>query len=148
MIMSIAMYLLSGVILNSWQYRSEHFSQDEDRGICTGGCGTNEKLLPIMETTFNLRECAKQMILLEDHLNIPEKDCFDCQRKHCMNIEGLADEGEGLNGTKEDKLECSRVAKFIRECSKKLASGYDKPTLAQEIRQVRKPLMYKYFDKL
>jgi tRNA nucleotidyltransferase/poly(A) polymerase len=49
-------------------------------------------LLPIMEPIYNLREIAKQMILLEDHLFQPRKQCPDCIDKHLMCIEALGEE--------------------------------------------------------
>lgn len=144
----IVLYVVGASLFTSWKCdNKEKFDNNETiQPVCTQGCNSSNNKL--MQTSFNLRECTKQMILLEDHLNVPDKDCYDCQRKHFLNIEALAEEGEGLNGTDEDKKECEQLAVFIRECSKKLASGYDKPTLAQEIRKIRKPLMYKYFDKI
>lgn len=119
---------------------------------CAGSeCGLKEDqgpgLLPVMESEFNLRECAKQMILLEDHLNNPRKFCTDCCKKHFLTLEGLAEEGASINGEKDCKAECNRLAEHIRMCEKRFLSGEDPSDIAQDLRKLRKPLMYKYFDK-
>lgn len=57
-------------------------------------------LLPVMEPEFNLREIAKQMILLESHLAVPRQRCADCIRKHYATIEALAEEGSTLDAAR------------------------------------------------
>lgn len=115
-------------------------------GIFTGGSCGNDNLLPILESAFNLRECAKQMILLEDHLVNPEKRCNDCIKKHLLVIEGLAEEGASINGNDDIHQECNQLAGFIRQCGKKFAAGVSPDEVAKDIRPKRKVLMQKYFD--
>lgn len=45
---------------------------------------------------FSARECAKQLILLEDHMSCPGKECPDCISKHRLAAEAFADEALGL----------------------------------------------------
>src|SRR5690606_32813217 len=51
----------------------------------------------LLDPTFNLRECAKQLLLVEDHLFHPYKRCPDCIRKHLMTVEAFAEEARTLN---------------------------------------------------
>ena len=117
-------------------------------------CGANHAiLLPILETRFNLRECSKQMILLEDHLNNPQKRCRDCCKKHMLMIEALSEEGAGLNGTLDEKHDCQTIAKNIRDIADQYQkgdaaaeNGEDDPLeVAESVRKLRKSIMNKYF---
>lgn len=115
-------------------------------GTCNANtCSENNKLL---DPKYNLRECAKQMILLEDHLNNPDKRCEQCIMKHMLNIEGLAEEGISLAKTENPVCseDCNSVAEQIRKCEQKFAEGNDPHSVAEEIREIRKPLMVKYFQ--
>lgn len=110
---------------------------------CTAG-GLSEdgvKLLPVMDPLFNMREICKQSILIEDHLNNPEKRCVDCITKHSLSIEALAEEAVGLDNNGKYKF-MSDLAKKCRhlqkECNKKES---DKNKLAQKYRNIRKSLM-------
>lgn len=47
---------------------------------------------------FSARECAKQLILLEDHLACPGKGCPDCISKHKLAAEAFAEEALQLGG--------------------------------------------------
>lgn len=53
----------------------------------------------IFDPFHNLREIAKHMILLEDHLCNPERECRDCIGKHILTIEAFAEEGATLDKT-------------------------------------------------
>ena len=74
-------------------FHSCSFDPDGVRNVC----GAGKKLFPIMDARFNLRECAKNMILLEDHLFHSGKQCEDCIKKHCLTIEALLEEGVTLD---------------------------------------------------
>lgn len=51
----------------------------------------------ILDPRHNLKEAAKQLLLLEDHLFNDEQWCPDCAHKHCLMIEALGDEGVSLD---------------------------------------------------
>jgi len=140
----IIAYLVYSAILNTWKCSSAENFEEEEK-VCTGGCSSNKKLLPIMEPEFNLYECAKQLILLEDHCNNPGKRCEDCIKKHFMTIEALAEEGASLDKKGTCRGECNDLANKIRYVKKEMLSGKDLSEIAQELRQIRKPLMVKYF---
>jgi len=132
--------------------------EQQEQSVCSSQCGSvgsdGTNLLPITDPEFNLRECAKQMILLEDHLFNPQKRCSDCIKKHCMSIEALAEEGASLTkGQQTDPStesttcyqECNDLARVMRRLEKDYIDGRDPADIARELRQVRKPLMGKYF---
>jgi hypothetical protein len=100
-----------------------------------------------MDPGFNLRECAKQIILLEAHLNNPRLRCSDCQKKHALTIEALAEEAKGLDkdGLYGDLT--TDLADSIRTYEKKYLQGYPQDKLAQMLRKIRKQLMNRCFDK-
>lgn len=99
-------------------------------------------LLPVLDVRFNVREIAKQMVLLEDHLCQPRRRCNDCIRKHFAFIEALAEEGMSLDPTGPyfrmlaDLQELCRVlyAELKREMR-----AYCETAVA--IRKIRKPLL-------
>lgn len=118
----------------------------------TSACGKSKNLYKIMDPKFNLREAAKNCILLEDHLSHTGKSCLDCIKKHCLMIEGFLEEGITLDKKKEHRQEFDNAIRDFRVIFKKLADKLKDDTLseedcldlAQEIRTLRKPLHQKY----
>ena len=114
-------------------------------------CGGN-KLYPIMDPRFNLREAAKNMILLEDHLFHLGKRCQDCILKHCLTIEGFLEEGVTLDvkGKYTDILLKSNddFRQIFTDLAKKIKKGSlsndDCVNFAQQIRQIRKPICQQF----
>lgn len=113
-------------------------------------------LLPVMEPAFNLREIAKQMLLLEAHLAVPRQRCADCIRKHYATIEALAEEGASLDAGRGGLHEeiFARAAEFARHWQARLygegigdparSSALDPATMraaAAALRKVRKPIL-------
>ena len=78
-------------------YENQTHSCSYDSDGVKNVCGADKKLFPIMDARFNLRESAKNMILLEDHLFHSGKQCEDCIKKHCLTIEALLEEGVTLD---------------------------------------------------
>ena len=115
-------------------------------------CGSGKKLFPIMDPRFNLRETAKNMVLLEDHLFHSGKGCNDCIKKHAIICEALLEEATTLdkNGEYKEIITSSTdgFRKIFIDLSEKINSetlGEDEcRQIAQEIRKVRKPLCQKY----
>lgn len=122
-------------------------SEDGVTNICGGG-----NLFPIMDPRFNLREAAKNMILLEDHLFHQGKRCQDCILKHCLTIEGFLEEGVTLDKTREYSGILNDSLSRFREVFRDLANKIKKRTLededccefAQRIRVIRKPLCQQF----
>lgn len=112
-------------------------------------CGDlSSQLFRIMDPRFNLRESAKNMILLEDHLFQMGKRCQDCILKHCLTVEGFLEEGITLDVTGEYTEQLQKSFDDFREIFKEIAhkkitnslTNEDCINIAQKIRQVRKPL--------
>lgn len=100
------------------------------------------ELMPVMDVRHNVREIAKQLILLEDHLTQPRKRCNDCIRKHFAFAEALAEEGCGLDPDGEYCGMLSRLQEFMRQRYAELMLGLRTHNeIAGILRSVRKPLL-------
>ena len=106
-------------------------------------------IYPVMNPLFNLREIAKQLILLEDHISHREKRCPDCILKHSYTVEALIDECICLDKkmnycsiTADLNNRYHEIAKILEEAivKKNLSNDVLCP-LAQKIRYLRKPLV-------
>lgn len=53
---------------------------------------------PVSDPKYNMKEIAKQSLMLEDHLVEKNKRCKDCQAKHFLMIIGLSEEALSLAG--------------------------------------------------
>ena len=104
-------------------------------------------LLPIFDPAFNFRETSKQLLLLEDHLFNQRKFCKDCCRKHLLTAEGLAEEASSLDKEQKYKDICNDLPEKIREIITMLSNGVDRLTIAQKVRDIRKPLHIYFYDK-
>ena len=102
------------------------------------------KLLPILDPSFNLREIVKQIILVEDHLRNKQKQCHDCIVKHFLFIESLAEETIGLYDT-NDKIpeDILNLPENIREIQKLWYKSPHENSIiaAQQLRVIRKQYM-------
>lgn len=114
-----------------------------------GTCG-EQYLHPILDPKFNMREVAKQCLLLEDHLNNKKKRCIDCIKKHFLMIDGLLEESVSLekdNATRDyyRKLYLEWV-KIEKDYVNKTKEPYNMDEISKTIRAFRKPLCLTYFD--
>lgn len=120
---------------------------ESGKSVCGGG-----NLFPVLDPRFNLREVAKHLILLEDHLFHQGKRCKDCILKHLLTIEAFLEEAITLDKKQEyvklTNKSLDEFRKIFKEISKKIES--DKLTdedccnLAQELRKIRKPIHQKF----
>ena len=114
-------------------------------------CGLGAKdLHPILDPEFNMREAAKQCLLLEDHINNKQKRCIDCIKKHFLMIDGLLEEAVSLekDNIKRDHYR-DLYAKWINIQKKYVANSkelYNMDEISKLIRVFRKPLMNDHFD--
>ena len=112
--------------------------------------------LSLLDPRFNMREAAKQMILLEDHLFHENKHCLDCISKHTLFTEALLEEAltmdtEGLYAAEATPLLLKfkgLMPIFIKKMKDKTATEADFIETGNQLRQIRKPLAkkYSYFD--
>lgn len=105
-----------------------------------------DRLLPVLDCRFNLREICKQSILLEDHLSHDQKRCTDCCIKHFLALEGLCEEAVTLD--RENQYhEVKDLAKKIRHLQKLWYENPEKNShmCSQELRQLRKRFQINVF---
>jgi len=105
-------------------------------------CGeSNGERLSLMQPQFNLREVAKQMLLLEDHLQHPYKHCPDCIRKHLMTIEAFSEEAVALDTVGVYRKLGGGIAELARLWLENFEDGESLSAIAQEVRTFRKELV-------
>jgi hypothetical protein len=95
-------------------------------------------LLPLQEPAFNLREVAKHLILLEDHLLHVDRRCPDCIWKHILTAEAFADEADTLDG---DNPAPPTLSADIRALGAALRAGTDMAVVGQRARAIRKAIV-------
>jgi hypothetical protein len=111
--------------------------------------------LSLIDPRFNMREAAKQMILLEDHLFHNNKHCLDCISKHTLFIEGLLEEGISMDSENKYRKELVETLTKIKELmphlieKMKLKKAVEKDYVdaGNRLRQIRKPIAkcYSFF---
>jgi hypothetical protein len=108
----------------------------------------DKKLLPVLESNFNLREICKQSILLEDHLSQKDKRCLDCIVKHFLALEGLSEEAITLDKNGLYKKELENLPNEIREIQKFWFSNPEMNShqTAQKLREIRKRFQTNVFN--
>jgi hypothetical protein len=117
-------------------------------GSCGASCGADGegKLFAILDPRFNLREVAKHLILLEDHLFHEGKRCQDCISKHFLTIEAFLDEAVTLDKNGEYRDMVNETLKQLRSIIKDFSQRRETLTdeeyceIAQQLRALRKPL--------
>lgn len=106
------------------------------------------QLDPVMSTQYNLRECVKEMILLERHLSIARQECPDCIRKHFLTVEALLDEAMTLDC--EHEVIKTHLIPYLRQFWRTLQQDWLSEVstirLSQEIRGLRKLITIPVFD--
>lgn len=123
---------------------------------CTSPSRREGRLDPILDPKFNLREVAKQMILLEDHLFQASRRCDDCINKHRLTLEAFLEEAITLDKTGEHYHSINSTLKsfkeimnvFVNKVRRNPVSDIDKVYFetAQKLRLLRKPLCMQYCD--
>ena len=98
---------------------------------------------------YNVRQAAKQCVLLEDHMEHPEKRCIACIKKHNLILEGLFEEAIGLDRHNQyvDFLEYKPAR--VRSIFGELFRGGDYKLAAQKVRDLRRECVdqsYNFFD--
>jgi hypothetical protein len=106
----------------------------------------NLPMLPIMDPGYNLREMAKQLVLLEDHLFQEAKRCPDCIRKHFLTVEALLEEAVTLDESGDLAEQVPEVVDWIRELQGEWLDGTNPAEIAQALRGLRKQVSEDVFD--
>jgi hypothetical protein len=102
----------------------------------------------MFDPKYNMREAAKQLILLEDHIAFPTKQCPDCVRKHLLFTEGLLEEAVTLDKVgAHSRFVLPLLTEFRRLCSAFARERFARATyLQQGFRTIRKKLQNYAFD--
>lgn len=101
------------------------------------------EVLGITDPRFNLREICKQLLLLEDHLYSPNKQCPDCITKHFLTTEALVEEMNSLMG--QDHPGVAFFASWVRGLFDGYRNGIPPRVIAGTIRPVRKRMCRQLF---
>ena len=99
--------------------------------------------LPLMDPRQSLRECAKQLVLLEDHLIHPAKRCSDCIGKHLLTAEAFAEEAATLDTVGDWSEFAGTVAERVRDLAKDATDKTKRSQMGQAARVVRKEIVEK-----
>ncbi|AUF82696.1 hypothetical protein TetV_614 [Tetraselmis virus 1] len=123
---------------------SEKKSKEREiSGTKEKSCGCKE-LDPVTSPSYNMVQSVKQMILLEEHLNVPKKRCNDCITKHFLHIIGLLEEAVSMAGPKDDCAFMTKCAKYFDNLYKRWKEGADPKDVAYYSRYIRKEIMGRY----
>jgi hypothetical protein len=145
---------------NNYSEETDNSQFESEGEICDGSkittcdadkCGLSN-LHPILDPRYNMREAAKQCLLLEDHLNNIKKRCYDCIRKHFLIIDGLLEEAVSLEKSNNDREYYRKLhhewIKIQKNYAKNSTDSNNLDNISKSIRFFRKPLVEKYFDTI
>ena len=118
----------------------------------SGSGNANYMKMSLMDPKHNLREIAKQLILLEDHMAHKPKRCIDCITKHYLMVEGLLEEAVTLDKDGEHHAEIREITEAIKPAIMQIIDAIkhnkinDKLYMeaCQTTRSVRKKIALKY----
>lgn len=103
--------------------------------------------LPLTDPRYSMREACKQIVLLEQHLCEPERECADCIRKHLLTAEGHLEEALDL-GAEDDVFDVITTAlPQLRALARAWYDGDLRPRMiGARLRQLRKTMLPICFD--
>lgn len=116
----------------------EYTDLDDDGKFDTVRRKKAHGLLPLQDPAFNLREVAKHLILLEDHLLHVDRRCPDCIWKHLLTAEAFADEADTLDGSNPAP---ANLSESVRALGDALRAGVDMALVGQRARAIRKAIV-------
>jgi len=131
------------------------YPTQEDHGSTScnaASCGATD---PVSDPDYNMREIAKQSILLEEHLAVDAKFCRDCVTKHFLHIIGLANEAVMLAGANVSAFPLlAQTAPTYQSLFDQWLASRDteqahseRLTIAGSMRDFRKLIVVAYFSK-
>ena len=102
--------------------------------------------MKINDPKTNLRECVKQLCLLESHLLERGKFCSDCISKHLLTLEALSQEGQGLDASRSLCQTFEALEARAHRWETMFAANTPAHAIGQEVRAVRKQLAQHVLD--
>lgn len=123
-------------------------SKDATCTSCSVGGDNDSNLYPILNPMFNLREVAKHLILLEDHLFHSGKRCTQCIIKHLLTIEAFLEEAVTLDKEQKHISRINSIYTDFKNIQKSIHDQINNNSLtgefcqkiAQDLRSIRKPI--------
>jgi hypothetical protein len=106
-------------------------------------------LYPLRHPMYCAREAAKHCALLEDHLADPHRRCNECCRKHMLMVEGFLEEGMLMDRHQKYQHILAPAIASTRRTVERFVRGEQPAVLAQQFREIRKPLSdagFEYFQ--
>jgi hypothetical protein len=139
------------VALRSRRTRMHLQSTQKEQVVGTCSASTCGAVDPVSDPDYNMREIAKQTILLEEHLTVPNKYCIDCVAKHLLHCIGLANEAVMLacDNVTDYPYMADAPAFFQGMLDEWLGRKQDaefRLQMAAELREFRKKLVTVYFS--
>lgn len=121
---------------------------------CSGGEENDKGLYPILDPMFNLREVAKHLILLEDHLFHSGKRCTQCIIKHLLTIEAFLEEAITLDKEQKYTTKINNIYTNFKNVQNSIHDKINKNSLsskfceniAQQLRDIRKPISLETYN--
>lgn len=104
----------------------------------------------MFDPRYNMREAAKQLLLLEDHIAFPAKQCPDCVRKHLLFTEALLEEAVTLDKVGMHAAFVKPIVVEFKRLSMMFASYRFSRSIEmqQGFRAIRKKLQNYAFDSI
>lgn len=148
-------FLLFVIILGSLLIISMDITSKKNDPLILGGeSDRHEKYMrmELMDPKHNLREIAKQMILIEDHMAHDRKRCVDCITKHYLMVEGLLEEAITLDKKNEHTDEIRSIINKIKPVMMGIIEKIKQSKIKEEdyqeacqiLRTIRKSIALKY----
>lgn len=95
------------------------------RRAAAGGCACRNPKMGVfhfappqgdlMDPSTSLRDCTKQLCLLEIHLAVPQSRCPDCITKHLLTAEAFAEESAQLGPDSPPAATGRQIADALRK---------------------------------
>ena len=104
------------------------------------GLGSADVRPDIRDPALNLKDVTKELLLLEDHLTIPDRQCPDCIRKHLLKSEALLDEALQLDTEQKWKGLIVPARTVVVKTRQAYEAKTPFTTLSGNIRTLRKEL--------
>jgi hypothetical protein len=95
--------------------------------------------LDMHDPRFNVRQLVKELLLLEDHLSTPERQCKECIVKHALKSEAWVDEALTLGPDSGLRALLVRLAGTLKPITAGAMNG-DFYRVQQAVRTLRRGL--------
>lgn len=107
---------------------------------------TTGKINNINHPLYNVREAAKQCVLIEGHCEIRENRCGACLKKHNLILEALFEEASGLDRHNQYSEFLRGKPELVRSIFRDFADHKDYKKTAQRIRDLRRECIEIAYD--